>query len=173
MKQTLANECAPEKQGFTLIEIMLVLAVIGILAIVTVPKYQSVMDHYNLEASAQIVVGQLRYAKQLAMDQRKEIYLAMGKTTVEVLDSSNIEYGGLQALDSGVNFDSSTAESNGLKINADKAKGLPYLVYDARGFVVNSAGSSGNIDIVLSSVRMGRSVIIVVEVQTGNITVQW
>ncbi|AFM42326.1 prepilin-type N-terminal cleavage/methylation domain-containing protein [Desulfosporosinus acidiphilus SJ4] len=162
-----------KERGFTLIEIMLVLAVIGIIATVTLPKYQAVMDYYHLESSAQTVIGQLRYAKQLALDQRKEIYLAMDRTSVEVIDGDDKEYGGAQSLDSGVNFDASGAESQGLMINAGKAKGLPYVAYDARGFVENSPGSNGKINIVLSAVRTGSSVVIVLEIQTGNITVQW
>lgn len=173
MKQSLDNNSTLERQGFTLIEIMLVLAVIGIIAIVTVPKYQAVIDHYDLESSAQIVVGQLRFAKQLAMDQRKEIYVAMGRTTVDVLDSSNVEYGGQQAFESVVNFNSTSAFSNGLKIDSAKAHGLPYLVYDARGFVENSPGSGGTVNIGLTSMRTGRTVVIVVEVQTGHVRVQW
>ncbi|MGC7873700.1 pilus assembly FimT family protein [Desulfosporosinus sp. SYSU MS00001] len=172
MKTVPSRDGSSDKQGFTLIEIMLVLAVIGIISIVTVPKYQALMDHYHLESSVQTVVGQLRYAKQLAMDQRKEIYLALDSRTVIVLDASDKEYGGVQDFDSTVIFDSSSAESNDLKIDAYKAKGLPYVVYDARGFVENSPSSDGKVAIVLTTVRTAISAVIVIEVQTGNITVQ-
>ena len=171
MKQTLAIECNDKKLGFTLIEIMLVIAVIGILAIVSVPKYQAVTDHYKLESSAQIVVGQLRYAKQLAMDQRKNIYLAMDTHTVEVLGASNKEYGGAQAFDSGINFDVSSAASHGLTVDS-KAKGLPHVAYDPQGFI-EIPPSGAVVNIVLSTVRPGRSVVIVVELQTGDIRVEW
>ncbi|HZK55909.1 MAG TPA: prepilin-type N-terminal cleavage/methylation domain-containing protein [Desulfosporosinus sp.] len=171
MKNTFDYEYTNGKQGFTLIEIMLVIAVVGLLAIVSVPKYQAITDHYKLESSAQIVVGQLRYAKQLSMDQRKNIYLAMDTNTVEVLDASNKEYGGIKAFDSGVNF--SRMMSNGLKNESGKAKGLPHVVYDARGFVLNSPTGGGIVNIVLSTVRTNRSVMIVVELQTGDITVKW
>lgn len=170
MKQT--RESNDEKLGFTLIEIMLVIAVIGVLAIVSVPKYQAITDHYKLESSAQIVVGQLRYAKQLSMDQRKKLYLVMDTKTVEVLDDNDQVYGGRQAFDSGVNFDFLGAETNGLTVEWGSAKGLPHVVYDARGFLENTT-SGGAVNIVLSTVRTGRSVVIVVEPQTGNITVEW
>lgn len=176
MKKTLAKECATEKQGFTLIEIMLVIAIMGILAIVTLPKYQAITDHYKLESSAQIVVGQLRYAQQLAMDQRKDSYLAMDTNTVQVLSndlSGNLKvFGGIQALESGVTFDSSSAVGNGLMINPGQAKGLPYVQYDPRGFVQNLP-AGGAVKIVLTTVRSGRSVAINVEVYTGNITLEW
>lgn len=172
MKQTLANKSNAECQGFTLIEIMLVLAIVGILAIVTMPKYQAIMEHYKLESSAQIVVGQLRYAKQLAMDQRKETYLALDEKTVQVLSNDldgNLKvFGGIQAWESGITFDSSSASANGLTIDPNQAKGLPCVKYSARGFVLD-----GTAKIILSSVRTGRSVAINVEVYTGSITLEW
>ncbi len=171
MKQAPAIEYNDKKMGFTLIELMLVIAVISVLAIVSVPKYQAITDHYKLESSAQIVVGQLRYAKQLAMDQRKNIYLAMDTHTVEVLGASNKEYGGLQAFDSEVKFDVSSAAGNGLTVDS-QAKGLPHVVYDPRGFI-EYPPSGAAVTIVLSTVRTGRSVMIVDELQTGDITVEW
>ncbi len=173
MKQALAKECNDGKQGFTLIELMIVIAVISILAIVSVPKYQAITEHYKLESTAQIVVGQLRYAKQLAMDQRKGIYLVLDTNTVEVLDAGNKEYGGLQAFESGINFDTSSAENNGLMIESGKAKGLPHVVYDPRGFIDNSPVNGEAVNIVLSGVRSGSSVVIVVELETGNIRLEW
>lgn len=172
MKQTPPIECGDGNLGFTLIELMLVIAVIGILAIVSVPKYQAVTDHYKLESAAQIVIGQLRYAKQLSMDQRKETFLALEEKTVQVLSNDldgNLKvFGGVQALGSGVIFDSSSASANGLTINPSQAQGLPHVKYSARGFVPDSAAK-----IVLSSVRTGSSVAINVEVYTGNITLEW
>lgn len=172
MKNTLLKERQDGRLGFTLIEIMLVIAVIGILALVSVPKYQVITDHYKLESSAQIVVGQLRYAKQLAMDQREDIYVALDSNRVEVLDE-NRNYGGAQAFDSGVSFDISSAESNGLNLESGKAKGLPYVLYDARGFIDNSPESGRDVKIVLSSARGNRSVSIVVDIETGNIVLEW
>lgn len=172
MKQTPAIESNDKNWGFTLIELMLVITVISILAIVSVPKYQAVTDHYKLESAAQIVVGQLRYAQQLSKDQRKETYLVLEEKTVQVLsddlDGNLKVFGGVQAWGSGVTFDSSSASANGLTINPSQAQGLPHVKYSARGFVLDSAAK-----IVLSSVRTGRSVAINVEVYTGNITLVW
>lgn len=166
MRKTLDNEDTNRNLGFTLIELMLVIAVIGILAVVTVPKYQAVTNHYHLESSAQKVVGQLRYAKQVAMDQRKTIYLVMDTDNARVFDASNKEYGSSQAFNRGVNFDKASAETNGLTVSSDKMNGLPYVEYDYQGFVKETEA----IKVVLSS--KNSTVTIVVEPLTGNIKIQ-
>ena len=171
MRNTLDKEYTNGKQGFTLIEIMLVIAVIGVLAVVTVPKYQAVTNQSHLESSAQKVVGQLRYAKQLAMDQRETIYLVMDTNTVRVLDARNKEYGGSQAFDNGVNFDKTSAESNGLTVKSDMMSGLPYVEYDYHGFVIEETHVPGvSIKVVLSGKY--NTITIVVEPQTGNIKLE-
>jgi len=97
--------------GFTLIEIMIVVAVIGILSMVTVPKYQGLIDHYHLESSAQIVAGQLRNAKQYAMDRRTNIYVMFNTTSVQsfYFDEGTQEFIELEdqkSFDSGISFES-------------------------------------------------------------------
>lgn len=56
--------------GFTIIELALVIAIIGILVVVTAPKYSGVMEQYRLESSARKVLGYADYARQLAIDHR-------------------------------------------------------------------------------------------------------
>ena len=70
------------EKGFTLIELMLVLAVIGILAVVTVPQYRAITDHYYLQSSANILADELRTAKQLAMDRRENMAVGVTGTGV-------------------------------------------------------------------------------------------
>ena len=94
--------------GFTLIEIMIVIAVAGILAVVTIPKYQGLIDHYHLESSAQIVAGQLRNAKQYSMDRRTNVYVMFNSTSVQVFYvDANYKYSpleGQQSFDSGITY---------------------------------------------------------------------
>jgi len=52
--------------GFTVFELMLVIALIGILAGISVPAYQSLQINNNLNMAANIIVQSLRQAQTLA-----------------------------------------------------------------------------------------------------------
>ncbi len=128
--------CKENSLGFTIIELMLVIAVVSILAIVTVPKFQGLTDHYHLESSAQVVAGQIRNAKQYAMDRREPIYVKFDtstKNTVQLFykDKLNnyLPLNTPQEFDSGITFDSS--QSSGLDISTPSSQGLSF---DRKGF---------------------------------------
>ena len=162
-----------ENRGFTLIEVMIVVAVISVLAVVTVPRYQATTDHYRLDASVQSLTDRLRYAKQLAMDQRKNIGVGFNGNTMEVL-LVTLPGGGQPdvltpleqlSLDSGVTFTSAT----GVKTSQD---GLTkYIYFDYRGFTQTTPPGSAAV-FVLTHVR-GQSAQVEIEAETGKVTVVW
>ena len=128
--------CKENSLGFTIIELMLVIAVVSILAIVTVPKFQGLTDHYHLEASAQIVAGQIRNAKQYAMDRRETIYVMFDSTTKNTVQlfykdklNNYLPIDTPEEFDSGINFDST--QSSGLDISTPSSQGLSF---DRKGF---------------------------------------
>jgi len=142
--------------GFTLIEIMIVIAVVGILAMVTVPKYQALTDHYHLESSAQIVAKQLRNAKQYAMDRRTYVYVMFNSTTVQLFyadaNQNCISLDNQQIFDSGI-FIVQSQEIN-YDIPPEVNNIPPYvkcLIFDRKGFIKESP-----FNIVLSNSRTPR-----------------
>lgn len=58
-----------EEQGFTLIELVLVLLVLGIIAGIAIPSIRGLMDDTMLDEAAQEVVNILRYARNLAIQE--------------------------------------------------------------------------------------------------------
>ena len=56
-----------EEQGFTLIELVLVLLVLAIIAGITIPSIRGLMDDAMLDEAAQEVVNILKYARNLAI----------------------------------------------------------------------------------------------------------
>lgn len=168
MKQTLAKESHDKQLGFTLIEIMLVIAVIGILAIVSVPKYQSMTDYYHLQSSVQTTTSFIHYAKQRALDEHVNNHVQITNSsstpanTVQVLNPS---YQAVQSksLDAGVTLISASRWD--LLNNPDAG----IVSFDKRGYLSNSLSNSASFTLKGSS---NRTVEISIDF-LGNVTTVW
>ncbi|KLU58553.1 fimbrial protein precursor [Peptococcaceae bacterium CEB3] len=171
MKDHLRERQLAKAIGFTLIEVMLVIAVVGILALVTVPKYQAMTTEYHLQSSADLLAGQLRYAKQLAMDRRQNIAVGLTAHTVQVFQILNPPgqfdpLGQAQTFATGVEF---SGASNAW-LNQNLA--FTYVYFDYRGFTqTNPAGTTAVF--TLMAPAGGQRVQVNLEAGTGNVTVSW
>lgn len=58
--------------GYTLIELIIVLAIVGTVISISVPFVSSFLFRANLESSAEDIVSTLRWARRLAITKRKE-----------------------------------------------------------------------------------------------------
>jgi len=65
----------PERRqnGFTLIELMVIIAVLGVIAAIALPSFQSTLDRRNLVAAANDIFAGLQYARSEAIKRNQEI----------------------------------------------------------------------------------------------------
>jgi prepilin-type N-terminal cleavage/methylation domain-containing protein len=60
------------KQGITLIELLTVIAVIGILALASIPAFRAYGPRLELSGTVRDLISDLRYIQQLAVTEQKE-----------------------------------------------------------------------------------------------------
>lgn len=152
---------------------MIVLAVISILTVVTVPKYTAMMEHYRLESSARSVMERVHYAKQLAMEQRQNVYIGLTAENVRLLSGSAPP---LQAVDEAKHFDIGVSffagASVGLLSFADGSVPYQGFYYNFQGFVFGAGGAPSELVISLQG-RQGQTVEIHTNALIGSPTLVW
>ena len=60
-------------KGFTLVELMVVIAVVAILAVVAMPSYQALMDNYRVRKAGEDVVSLISSARSGAVKLHREV----------------------------------------------------------------------------------------------------
>ncbi len=75
------------EMGTTITELMVSVAIAALLSVLMASGLQAMVDHVNLQAATSEVVGDLRYARILAMEERQpiEVSLDTGQITVTLL----------------------------------------------------------------------------------------
>ena len=81
------------QKGFTLIEVMIAVAIVGILAMVAVPNYLQWNARYQLKQATTELAGSLNLARMVAMNRN----LAVTVTLALVSGRVNVDFGGALA----------------------------------------------------------------------------
>ena len=102
-----------QSAGFTLIEILLVVAVVSVMAAMTVPTVAGAMDRYYILSAGQQVASTIRAARFQAVARNRllELRFDTDAGTYQVFDdTTNVAVGNVQTLTAGVSFDAGTVD---------------------------------------------------------------
>lgn len=86
------------KKGFTIIEIILVIALIGFLATISLPIYKKTEAHYSLLTAARMIANDIRLAQQKSITESNSYRLLFNTTAgdnyqlLSVSNKSEINY---------------------------------------------------------------------------------
>jgi len=134
-------------RGFSLVELMMVVAIIGILAMITAPSFVTGLPTYRIRAAVRDCTSQLRNARHLAIKEKRDVnvvfspakgYLEVDGRNFPAYSSFTATYGsgvafGRGSATSGVGGDSIPAD--GIDINDDS------FAFTSRGLAEFSAGA--------------------------------
>jgi len=76
----------PQNSGFTLIDMILVVMIIGIVGMIAIPQFHSMITEAKLNAAAGELVAALEYARSLAVEYQKPFGLAVTANRIRVYD---------------------------------------------------------------------------------------
>lgn len=79
------------KKGFTLIEILIIIVVIGILVGISIPAFKRFQPVFQLNGAVRGLVADLRYAQQLTVTEQKEHCVRFGDKEYEIIQCQNPE----------------------------------------------------------------------------------
>jgi len=147
------------RRAFTLLEIVLVLAIMGVIAGIATPRYATAISRFRVDTAARRLVRDLTTARERARA------LGASQSVTFTIASDTYEIAGLQGLDGSANYVVNVAGQpyNASLVSADFG-GAPSVVFDGYG-VPDSGGT-----VVLNSGGYAKTV--TVDPQTGRAALQ-
>ena len=118
------------RHGFSLVELLIVVAIIGILAVLTIPAFVTISDAKQITAANQSLSDGLRLARQLALVKSTPVEFRLWNIMPkDGLTTSYCAYSYNQITDSGVtNFSKLTYFAKGVSLSTGSANAYSTLV---------------------------------------------
>jgi type IV fimbrial biogenesis protein FimT len=130
-------------KGFTLAEVVVTLAILGIMATIAIPSFMSWLPKHRLQTSVRQIYDDLNLAKMEAVKRNTDVFIQFSPTNETysvILDSNNSG-----ALDGGdTPLKSNIALENGVNIN-NTGFASNTVGFNNRGMTVG--GATGNINL--------------------------
>jgi len=135
-------------QGFSLTELMVVVAIIAIMALITAPSLVSGLPTYRIKAAARDCTSQLRNARHIAIREKRNVtvtfdadsqFLEVDGRRFPVSGSFEKQYGSGVGLGSGsasAGVDGGSLPDDGIELNEGS------LIFTARGLADFGAGTA-------------------------------
>lgn len=139
--------------GFTLLEIMVVILIIGLFLMVTVPRFGSIKDQFRLETFAKDCLADIRYTQQMSIDTKQSYSIIFNST-------------GYSIQDSGANVVKSVDYDDGISYQGIEGTMSNQIIFDSTG----APSISGKIDFKNASDTI---VHINVTPSTGEVSMSW
>lgn len=150
-------------KGFTLLELMIAIAIIGILAAVTYPKFNSTKTMYHLHTSSKRCMMDMRYAQQLSIDTKDKHGVYFSPTSYQIRNTASGDTIKTVSFKNGVTYASDSLESNAVIFGID---GTPFKAGGLNPF-------SGENRIDLVNINLNMHIYIYITPSTGEVSVKW
>jgi len=122
-----------KNKGFTLIELMVTIAVLGIIATIAAPSFSNLLEKQNLNRSTQELIGQLNSARSKAVLERREVTVRLNSLDADTPNRLNWSPRGQAVLKTGSPTTITFQLSGGIQDFAADISGQPFIICNESG----------------------------------------
>lgn len=149
-KRTQARGVAARMRGFTLVELITVLIVLGVLAVAVLPRLNDVSDIQAMGFHDE-VVSALRHAQKTAVSHRRLVCATFGSGTITLTVASANPAGSCGAATlNGPKGSSAYATSSDPSTISASASPVGPIYFQPSGKITNAAGAATNYTVTVS-----------------------
>lgn len=122
-----------KNKGFTLIELMVTIAVLGIIATIAAPSFSNLLEKQNLNRSTEELIGQLNSARSKAVLERREVTVRLNSLDADTPNRLNWSPRGQAVLKTGSPTTITFQLSGGIQDFAADISGQPFIICNESG----------------------------------------
>ena len=153
-----------QRNGITLIELLVMLAIIVIMALISIPLFSSLIEHYRITTAAEELYASLQYARTEAVKRNTSVYVSVttGDTwcygintgsTCNCATAGNCNLGSVSAPAAqllnltATGLSSSSFYFDNVHGGASASVTLTFTLYGQSSLITTSVGRLGNVSV--------------------------